>query len=325
MWAKVSFPLPVLARFLDRCITSRAFVRSPMVSMSSVLMLLKSSEFGDVDLSRSNWTIPSFLTESAWRRHNHGLGSSQSLDLGLGSTLAARDQSTGVAHSSSWRSSNTGNEGDNGLWNVSGEVVLFEVLGSLFLGLSADFTDQNDTFCFWVVQEQCQGIYEVGTWTWVTSHSDDQRLAQTDLGGLVDGLVREGSRSRNNADSALFVDVLGHDSDLALLWSNDSRTVRSDQSGLGLGSEHLRNKDTAGGSSCLLDGIRNTGKHGLAQVGLAGLLWVGSTNNLGTICQGLFSMEGGLFSRETLVDHLGVLVDLEVLDRVRVVSGCSGG
>ncbi|KAH3669268.1 hypothetical protein OGAPHI_001389 [Ogataea philodendri] len=275
-------------------------------------------------------------------------------------TLTTGNQSTGVAHSSSWWSSDTGNEGGNGLRHVSGEVVLLEEVGSLFLGLSSDFSNHNDTLGVRVIQKECQSIDEIGARAWVSSHSDHQRLAKTDLCGLVDGLVGQGTRSGHNSHSTLLVDILGHNADFALLWSNDTRTVRSDQSGLGLGSQQLGNtqhvglrdslgdghhqwdlcrdsflngtgsnwrwnKDSRGSGPGVLDSVRHRGKHRLVQVGLASLLWVRTTHNLGTVGQGLLSVESGLFSSETLEDHLGVFVDLQVLDGVRVVSGGSGG
>ena len=45
---------------------------------------------------------------------------------------------------------------------------------------------------------------------------DDETLAEKGLGGLVHGLVREGSGTRDDSDTAALVDEAGHDTNFAL-------------------------------------------------------------------------------------------------------------
>lgn len=56
-------------------------------------------------------------------------------------------------------------------------------------------------------------------------------------------------------------------------------------------------------------------------MGLASLLRVGASYDLGAVSNGLLGMEGSLLTSETLVDDLGVGVDLQVLDGVGIVAG----
>jgi len=43
----------------------------------------------------------------------------------------------------------------------------------LFLGFSTDFTDENDTFGFWVRYEAFKDIDEVGSIEWITTDSNN--------------------------------------------------------------------------------------------------------------------------------------------------------
>ena len=54
---------------------------------------------------------------------------------------------------------------------------------------------------------------------------------------------------------------------------------------------------------------------------LASLLWVDTTNNVGTVLQGYVRVEGGLLTGEPLDKDLGVLWNLQVLDGLLVRSG----
>lgn len=117
--------------------------------------------------------------------------------------------------------------------------------------------------------------------------------------------------------------------------SDDSRAVGSDQSGLILSLEHVRNTDhvvlwdtlcnadnkwhlslqsllnTSGSEwrwdedgrgicascfSCLL----NIGKHGLSKMLRASFLWVGASDDVGTILDGALCVEGTLLASEAL-------------------------
>jgi hypothetical protein len=295
------------------------------------------------------------LTESGGRRLDGNTSGLKSRDLGAGTTLTTGDDGSSVAHSSSGRSRHTGNEGADGLGDLSGLVVLLEEVSGLLLGGTSNLTDHDDTVGVLVLEENLEAVDEVGTGKGVTSDTDNERLAETDLGGLVDGLVSKGSGSGHNTDSASLVDGRGHDTDLALAGSNDTGAVGTDKSGLGLGLEHVdhsdhvvlgdtlsdtdnegqlglnglldrgggkRRGDEDGGgvTSSLLHGLGNGAEDGETEMALAGLLGVGSSNDLGAVVDGLLGVEGSLLSGEALEEHLGVGVDLQVVDGISVAS-----
>jgi len=75
-----------------------------------------------------------------------------------------------MAHSSSWGCSLSGNKTDN--WEVS-FIMGTEPLGSLFLCLSTDLTNHNNSFGLWVVNESREDIDEVGSIERITTNSDN--------------------------------------------------------------------------------------------------------------------------------------------------------
>lgn len=140
-------------------------------------------------------------------------GVGQGGDLGVGTTLAAADDGTGVTHAAAGGSGDTGDEGHGGLVV---DVVRLEELGSILLGGTTNLTNHDDTVGLGVLEEDLQAVDEVGAGEGVTTDTDDERLAKTGLGGLVDGLVGEGTGTGDDADTAALVDESGHDTDLAL-------------------------------------------------------------------------------------------------------------
>lgn len=83
-----------------------------------------------------------------------------------------------------------------------------------------------------------------------------------------------------------------------------------------------RDEDGRGGGSSLLDSVGDGCEDGLAQVNLASLLGVGTTDDVGAILDGLLSVEGALLASETLVDDLGLVVDPQVHDCRSVCGAC---
>lgn len=138
---------------------------------------------------------------------------------------------TSVAHSSSWRCRDTSDETNNRL--VRG-VVLLQELGCIFFGRSSNFTDHDDTIRLLILQENLQTIDKVCAREGITSNTYDERLAKACLCGLVDGLVGQGSRSRDNTNAAALVNESGHDTDLALSWSDKTWAVGAYQTCLSL-------------------------------------------------------------------------------------------
>lgn len=59
--------------------------------------------------------------------------------------------------------------------------MLDKVLGSRFLSTSSDFSDHDDAFANWIVQEHFQTVDEVGTVERITSDTNTQSLSKTSL------------------------------------------------------------------------------------------------------------------------------------------------
>lgn len=147
-----------------------------------------------------------------------------------------------MTHSAAGGSGDTGDEADDGLAAVDG-VGLLEELGGVLLGGATDLADHDDTVSLLVLDEDLEAVDEVGAAEGVTANADDERLAEAGLGGLVDGLVGQGAGTRDDTDAAALVDEAGHDADLALAGGDDAGAVGADQTGLGLGLEHLGDAD----------------------------------------------------------------------------------
>lgn len=77
----------------------------------------------------------------------------------------------------------------------------------------------------------------------VTTDTNAKRLAQANVGRLRDGLVRQGTRTRDDADFAWLVDVPGLDTHLATKGVDNARAIGADETRLGLAVQrvhHLR-------------------------------------------------------------------------------------
>src|SRR3546814_5076783 len=78
------------------------------------------------------------------------------------------------------------------------------------------------------------------------------RLAQARVGRLLDRLVRQRARARDDADLADGVDVARHDADLALAGGDDARAVRADEHDIlvalqrVLDPQHVQHRDALG-------------------------------------------------------------------------------
>ena len=152
------------------------------------------------------------LAERSRRALNNDTGGLQSGNLGVGVALSSADNGTSVAHSPARGRRDTGDEADNGL---VGRVVLLQEVGGVLLGGSTNLADHNDTVCLAVLEEDLQAVDEVGAGEGVTTDTDDERLSKAGLGGLVDGLVGEGSGTGDDTDATALVDEARHDADLA--------------------------------------------------------------------------------------------------------------
>lgn len=176
------------------------------------------------------------LTQGSRAALDNHTGILEGGDLGVGITLATADDGTGVTHAAAGGRADTGDEADGGLVEP---VVGLEELGGVLLGAATDLTDHDDTVGLGVLEEDLQAVDEVGTGERITANTDDERLAKTGLGSLVDRLVGQGAGPGDDANTAALVDEAGHDTDLALTLLKKARqTWRGNYNMEGKGVEY---------------------------------------------------------------------------------------
>jgi len=265
----------------------------------------------------------------------------KSLDLGSCSALTARDDGAGMTHTASWGRGDTGNEGHNRLVL---RVVLLEPGGGVLLGGATNLTDHDDTFSAGVGNELLEAVDEIGSVEGIAADADNGGLAQALSGGLVHGLVSQGTGTGDNTDLTGFVDVTGHDADLALAGADDTRAIGSYQTADRLGfqrsldANHILLRDTFGDAddegNLSFDGFHNGGggarrrhvddtgiavrlllrfggvfEHGKVEMGGARFLGVDATNHLGSVRDGLLCVERALLTGHTLANNLRVFIN----------------
>ncbi len=150
-----------------------------------------------------------------------------------------------MAHAAAGGSGETSNEADDRL-AVGANVVSLEVSSTLLLGRATDLTDHDDTLGLGVLHELAENVDEVSAVERITTDADASALAKTNGGGLVHGLISEGTRAGDDTNAAGLVDVGGHDTDLAFAGLDDAGAVRSDEAGLVLANEAVLHKDHVG-------------------------------------------------------------------------------
>merc|ERR1712195_289385 len=137
-------------------------------------------------------------------------------------------------------------------------VVLRKPLSSLFFGFSTDFSNHDNSFGLWIVDEALEDIDEVSSVEGITSNSDNSRLSEVLGRCLVNSLISQSTRAGYNSNLSLLMDVAGHNSDLASVTVsrlNNSGAVRTDKSGLVLRthnrfhSDHIESGDTFGNAN----------------------------------------------------------------------------
>lgn len=158
--------------------------------------------------------LPKGLAERRRTALNDDTSRLEGGDLAVGATLAAGDNGTGVTHAPAGRSGDTSDEGDDGLLLLP--VGLLEELSGILLGGTTDLADHDDTVGLGVLEEDLKAVDEVGAAEGVTADTDDERLTEAGLGGLVDGLVGESAGTGDDTDATALVNETGHDADLAL-------------------------------------------------------------------------------------------------------------
>ena len=117
-------------------------------------------------------------------------------------------------------------------------TICFDPFRRLFFSRASDFADQDHRFRFSIFVEKLHRIEVRHSVNRIAADADAGRLAVTARGQLPNRFVGERARARNHADVSRFVDVAGHNADLARAGRNDSGAIRSDQARLLSG--HLR-------------------------------------------------------------------------------------
>src|SRR3984957_4040682 len=101
-----------------------------------------------------------------------------------GCTCATADDRSRVAHAATWRRGLPGNQSHDGFVHV-----VFDVSGSLFFGVAADFADHNDGLRFGVFVEELDRVDMRGTDDRIAANSDARGLADPQLRQLMYGFV----------------------------------------------------------------------------------------------------------------------------------------
>ncbi len=243
-----------------------------------------------------------------------------------------------MAHALAGRSGHTSDVGNYRLGDVG-----LDVGSRFFFSRTADLTDHDDRFGLRIFLEQLQDVDEVGARDGVTADAHAGGLAETGVGGLLDGFIGQGAGTRHDAYLAWQVDVTRHDADLALAGSDHARAVRADQGNAQLvaddfGIQHVqgrnafgdaddqldaaecsfqdrvlaersRNVDDRSVSAGGFDGFFHSVEHWQAQVGSTTFARSHAANHLGAVGDGLFGVESTLRAGEALADDFGVFID----------------
>src|SRR6185436_3915627 len=181
------------------------------------------------------WASPIF-TSTPWQLVGHGLAEIRERADGAHAcflegrkllrrrTLAARDDRAGMPHTLAGRRRDAGDVADDRLLDV-----LREVFGRGFLVGAADLDDHDDALRRGVFLEQRDAVDEVHAAHGVAADADASALPQAAQRRLIDGLVRQRSRTRHDADRARLVDRARHDADLGAARRDDAGAVRADE------------------------------------------------------------------------------------------------
>src|SRR5207302_7809317 len=106
-------------------------------------------------------------------------------------------------------------------------AVLFDPIGRLFFRRATDLADQNYCLSMSIFVEQLDRIEVRQAADWIAADADASRLPEASHCQLPDGFVGQRPGTRDHADTARFMNVAGHDPDLACARRNDPRTIRA--------------------------------------------------------------------------------------------------
>ena len=66
-----------------------------------------------------------------------------------------------------------------------------EILSRSFFSSTSDFSNQNDSLSFWIIEEDFQAINEIGAIERITTNANTKGLTESNLGGLVDSFISQ--------------------------------------------------------------------------------------------------------------------------------------
>src|SRR5579885_679911 len=168
-------------------------------------------------------------------------------DLVLGLAAPPGNDRARMAHAAARRRGLPGDEADHRLL----DVILY-VRGGLFLGIAADLADHDDGVRVGIFVEQPQGLGVCGADDGVTADADAGGLPDTKRAQLSHGFISQRSRTGDDSDVPLLVNMARHDADLALAGRNDAGTIRADQPRARMilqirpSTHHVRRRDAFG-------------------------------------------------------------------------------
>ena len=108
---------------------------------------------------------------------------------------------------------------------------LLDELGGALLGVSADLAHQDDDVGVGIVLELLEDVDEIGTGDRVAADPDAGRLSDAALSQLVNDLIGQRPRARDEPDWARLADLAGDDPDVGLTGRDDAGAIRADQRG----------------------------------------------------------------------------------------------
>ena len=97
--------------------------------------------------------------------------------------------------------------------------------------LSANLANDDYTFCFWISFKQFQAVFHGSADNGVTANTDSRGLTQACIYTLINSFISECSGFGDYTNIPFFADESGHDTQLAFVHSNNSRTVGANHPG----------------------------------------------------------------------------------------------
>src|SRR5271156_1233116 len=288
-------------------------VRNVVPSRSAMAALYACSEPRLPDLGPQH--LAHRRADRRGRFRDHDSGALQRLHLVAGAALAAGDDRAGMTHPPAGRCGAAGDKPDDRLLRPS----RLQEFGAVFLGTAADFADHDDRLGLVIGEKHLEHLDEVRAVDRITTDADAARLPQTDRCGLSYRLIGQGAGARDDADLAAAMNMPGHDADLALVGSDDTRAVGADQPRTAAGetaldADHVEDRDALGdaddqrdlGIGRLEDRIGGEGRRHIDHARVAAGRGAGLMHG---VEDRQVEVPGPAFPRCHAADHLGAVGD----------------